>query len=342
MQSDLPLSLAEGQLIVSAKLSALVFASLLTIAPLANAQTSTEVSGYPNRPIHVIVPFPPGGGIDVAMRIIGQELGDALGQPVVIDNRGGAGGVIGTEAGAKAAPDGYTLTACTPGPTSISPALHSKLAYDPVNDFAPISMIAIGANILVVNPASPARSVADLIELAKSRSEGLNFASSGVGTSQHLSGELLKYLAKVNFVHVPYKGTGAALADLMGGRVDFAFADPSVLTLVKSGKLRALAVTTPKRYSAAPDLPTVAEAGLPSFQATNWYCVLAPAATPKGIISRLNREIVKILDNPAIRAKLLEQNIEAASSTPDELGRYLRDDIARWTAVANAAGLKTD
>jgi len=319
--------LAEGHLIVSAKLSALVFASLLTIAPLANAQTSTEVSGYPNRPIHVIVPFPPGGGIDVAMRIIGQELGDALGQPVVIDNRGGAGGVIGTDAGAKAAPDGYTLTACTP---------------DPVNDFAPISMIAIGANILVVNPASPAHSVADLIELAKSRSEGLNFASSGVGTSQHLSGELLKYLAKVNFVHVPYKGTGAALADLMGGRVDFAFADPSVLTLVKSGKLRALAVTTPKRYSAAPDLPTVAEAGLPSFQATNWYCVLAPAATPKGIISRLNREIVKILDNPAIRAKLLEQNIEAASSTPDELGRYLRDDIARWTAVANAAGLKTD
>jgi len=308
----------------------------------ANAQDSKSSADYPNRPIHVIVPFPPGGGIDVAARIVGQELSNSLGQPVVIDNRAGAGGMIGTEAGAKASPDGYTLTACTPGPTSIGPALHSKLPYNPVTDFAPISMIAIGANVLVVNPASPVKSVRDLIELGKSRADGLDFASSGVGTSQHLSGELLKYLAKVNFVHVPYKGTGGALADLMAGRVDFVFADPSVLALVKSGQLRALAVTTSKRYAAAPDLPTVAEAGVPGFEATNWYCMLAPAATPKTIVTQLNAEIVKILSRPDIKAKLLAQNIEATSSTPEELERYLRDDIARWTAVIDAAGLKQD
>ena len=320
------------------KLIGLASFALLALSMAALPTQSQEVA-YPTRAIRVIVPFPPGGGIDVAVRIIGQELGDAVGQPVVIDNRAGAGGVIGTDAGAKSPADGYNLTACTPGPTSISPATNSKLPYNPVADFAPVSMLAIGANVLVVNPASPAKSVADL---AKSRQGGLNFASSGVGTSQHLSGELLKLLAKVNFVHVPYKGTGAALADLIGGRVDFSFADPSVLTLVKSGQLRALAVTTAKRYAAAPDVPTVAESGVAGFEATNWYCMLAPAATPKPIIARLNSEIVKILAKPEIRAKLLEQNIEASSSTPEALGAYLRDDIARWTRVVNAAGLKME
>lgn len=313
-----------------------VFLAVMAVARVANADD------YPNRPIHIIVPFPPGGGIDVAMRIIGQELSNDLGQPVVVDNRAGAGGMVGTEAGAKAAPDGYTLTACTPGPTSIGPALHSKLPYNPVTDFLPVSMVAIGANVLVVNPDSPVKSVGDLISLSKSRPNALNFASSGIGTSQHLSGELLKHLAKVNFVHVPYKGTGGALSDLMAGRVDFIFADPSVLALVKNGQLRALAVTTSKRYSAAPDLPTVAESGVPGFQATNWYCLLAPAKTPKDIITRLNAEVVKILGRPDIKAKLLGQNIEAASSTPEDLERYLRDDIARWTEVVNAAGLKQD
>ncbi len=312
------------------------FLAVMAVARVANADD------YPNRAIHIIVPFPPGGGIDVAMRIIGQELSNDLGQPVVVDNRAGAGGMIGTEAGAKAAPDGYTLTACTPGPTSIGPALHSKLPYNPVTDFEAVSMVAIGANVLVVNPDSPVKSVGDLISLGKSRPNGLNFASSGIGTSQHLSGELLKHLAKVNFVHVPYKGTGGALSDLMAGRVDFVFADPSVLALVKSGQLRALAVTTSKRYSAAPDLPTVAESGVPGFQATNWYCLLAPAKTPKDVITRLNAEVVKILGKPDIKAKLLGQNIEAASSTAEDLERYLRDDIARWTEVVNAAGLKQD
>jgi len=193
-----------------------------------------------------------------------------------------------------------------------------------------------------VNPDSSVKSVGDLISLSKSSSNALNFASSGIGTSQHLSGELFKHLAKVNFVHVPYKGTGGALSDLMAGRVDFVFADPSVLALVKNGQLRALAVTTSKRYSAAPDLPTVAESGVPGFQATNWYCLLAPAKTPKNIITRLNAEVVKILGRPDIKAKLLGQNIEAASSTPEDLERYLRDDIARWTEVVNAAGLKQD
>jgi tripartite-type tricarboxylate transporter receptor subunit TctC len=301
-----------------------------------------QSTNYPNRPLHVIVPFPPGGGIDIAVRVIGHELEEALGQSIVVDNRGGAGGVIGTNDGAKSSPDGYTLTAGTPGPISISPAISAKLPYNPLTDFAPISMLAIGANILVVNPSSPAKSVTDLIDLAKKSPNGLDFASSGVGTSQHLSGELLKLLANVNFVHVPYKGTGAALADLIGGRVDFSFADPSVLALVKSGQLRALAVTTAKRYAAAPNIPTVAESGLAGFEATNWYSLLAPTATPAPIINRLNHEIVKILARPDIKAKLLEQNIEAASSTPEELGAYMRKDIERWTAVAKAAGLKVE
>jgi tripartite-type tricarboxylate transporter receptor subunit TctC len=319
-----------------------LIASIVIALPINAGPGYTQDAAYPNRPIRIIVPFPAGGGIDVAARIIGQELSDALGQPVVVDNRAGAGGVIGTDAGSRSPADGYNLTACTPGPTSISPATNSKLPYNPVTDFAPISMLAIGANVLVVNPSSPLKSVADLIELGKSQQGGLNFASSGVGTSQHLSGELLKLLAKVNFVHVPYKGTGGALADLIGGRVDFSFADPSVLAMVKSGQLRALAVTTAKRYAAAPELPTVAESGVAGFEATNWYCMLAPAATPTPIITRLNGEIVKILGRPEIRTKLLAQNIEAASSTPDELGAYMRADIARWTTVANAAGLKTE
>jgi tripartite-type tricarboxylate transporter receptor subunit TctC len=317
----------------------LILAAYLALSPAARLHAQ---NAYPDRPIRLIVPFPPGGGIDVAARIIGQDLSESLGQPVVVDNRAGAGGVIGTEAGARAAADGYNLTACTPGPISISAATNSKLSYNPVTDFAPVSMLAIGANVLVVNPLSPVKSVTDLIELAKQRQGGLNFASSGVGTSQHLSGELLKLLAKVNFVHVPYKGTGAALDDLMAGRVDFSFADPSVLALVKSGQLRALAVTTASRYAAAPDIPTVAESGVNGFEATNWYCMLARAATPKPIIERLNAEVVKILARPAIKAKLLEQNIEAFSSTPEELGAYMRKDIARWTAVANAAGLKVE
>ena len=190
---------------------------------------------------------------------------------------------------------------------------------------------------------SPLKSVADLIELGKSQQGGLNFASSGVGTSQHLSGELLKLLAEVNSVHVPYKGTGGALADLIGGRVDFSFADPSVLAMVKSGQLRALAVTTAKRYAGRARTAHSGQSGVAGFEATNWYCMLAPAATPTPIITRLNGEIVKIfLGRPEIRTKLLAQNIEAASSTPDELGAYMRADIARWTTVANAAGLKTE
>jgi tripartite-type tricarboxylate transporter receptor subunit TctC len=319
-------------------LSILFLLSIAFVPSLLHAQDTN----YPNRPIHVIVPFPPGGGIDVTVRIIGHELEAALGQTIVVDNRGGAGGVIGTNDGAKSPPDGYNLTAGTPGPISIGPAINPKLPYNPLTDFAPISMLAIGANVLVVNPSSPAKSVADLIELAKKSPNGLDFASSGIGTSQHLSGELLKLLAKVNFVHVPYKGTGNALTDLIGGRVDFSFADPSVLALVKSGQLRALAVTTAKRYAAAPDIPTVAESGVTGFEATNWYSMFAPAGTPQPIIDRLNHEIVKILARPDIKAKLLDQNIEATSSTPAELGAYMREDIKRWTAVAKAAGLKVD
>jgi tripartite-type tricarboxylate transporter receptor subunit TctC len=311
-------------------------AFLLVLSCFAHAQP------WPSRPVRIVVPFPPGGGIDVAARIVGERLAAALGQPVVIDNRAGAGGIIGTEAAARAPGDGYTILASTPGPTSIAANTNSKLPYDPVADFAPISMLAIGANVVVVHPASPAHSMQELLALARARPGALNFGSSGVATSQHLSAELLKYMAKVDFAHVAYKGTGLALADLLAQRLDFMIADPSILTQVKAGKLRALAVTTPKRYAGAPEIPTVAESGLPGFEAVNWYSLLAPAATPKDVVGRLNTEVVKILSQPDIRTKLLEQNIEAAHSTPDELARYLRKDIDKWAAVVKAAGIKPE
>ncbi|HKU47240.1 MAG TPA: tripartite tricarboxylate transporter substrate binding protein [Burkholderiales bacterium] len=311
-------------------------ALLLALSSLAHAQP------WPSRPVRIVVPFPPGGGIDVAVRIVGERLTSALGQPVVIDNRAGAGGVIGTDAAAKAPGDGYTILASTPGPTSIAVNTNPKLAYDPVADFAPVSMLAVGANVVVVHPTSPARSMQELLALARARPGALNFGSSGVATSQHLSAELLKYMAKIDFVHVAYKGTGLALADLFAQRLDFMIADPSVLAHVKSGKVRALAVTTPKRYAGSPEIPTVAESGLPGFEAVNWYSLLVPAATPKVIIGRLNTEVVKILSQPDIRTKLLEQNIEAAYSTPDELARYLKKDIDKWAAVVKAAGIKPE
>jgi tripartite-type tricarboxylate transporter receptor subunit TctC len=301
-----------------------------------------HAQAWPSRPLRIVVPFPPGGGIDVAARIVAERLSRSLAQPVVIDNRAGAGGVIGTDAVAKAPGDGYTLLASTPGPTSIAVSTNPKLPYDPVADFAPVSMLAIGGNVLVVHPASPARSVQELIALARANPGKLNFGSSGVATSQHLSAELFKHMAKVDFAHIAYKGTGLALADLLAQRIDFMFADPSILAQVKAGKVRALAITTPKRYAAAPELPTVAESGLPGFEATNWYSLLVPGSTPKDITARLNAEVVAILGQADVREKLLEQNIEAASSTPEELARYLRNDIARWTAVVKAAGIKVD
>ena len=319
---------------------ALALAVLIAASPLALAQGGAD--RWPSRPLRIVVPFPPGGGIDVASRVVGGLLSTALGQPVVIDNRAGAGGVIGTDAVAKSPPDGYSLLASTPGPTSIAVSTNPKLPYDPVADFAPVSMLAIGANVLVVHPSSPAHSVGDLIALARQRPGALNFGSSGIATSQHLSAELLKHMAKVDFAHIVYKGTGLALADLLAQRIDFMIADPSILAQVKAGKLRALGVTTARRYAGAPELPTIAESGFPGFEATNWYSLLAPAATPKEIITRLNAEVVRILGLPEVREKLLEQNIEAASSSPDELARYLKNDIAKWTAVVRDAGIKIE
>ncbi len=314
----------------------LAFLFLFVATQLVHAQA------WPSRPVRIVVPFPPGGGIDVAARILAERLSPALGQPVVIDNRAGAGGVIGTDAAAKAPGDGYTLVASTPGPTSIGVNTNPKLPYHPVADFAPISMLAIGANVVVVHPASPAHSMQDLLALARAKPGALNFGSSGIATSQHLSAELVKYMAKVDFAHVAYKGTGLALSDLLAQRLDFMIADPSILGQVKAGKVRALAVTTAKRYAPAPEIPTVAESGLPGFEAVNWYSLLAPAATSKEIIGRLNTEVVKILSQPDIRAKLMEQNIEAARSTPEELARYLKNDIDKWAAVVKAAGIKPE
>jgi tripartite-type tricarboxylate transporter receptor subunit TctC len=311
-------------------------ATVLLAAGAATAQT------YPAKPVRLVVPFPPGGGVDTVGRIVGQRLAEGLGQPVVVDNRAGAAGVIGTDAVAKSAPDGYTLLVCSPGNTSIAPSLYPKLPYAPERDLAGISILVRIANILVVHPSVPARNVKELVALAKARPGKLNYASGGTGTSLHLSGEMLRQLAGIDIIHVPYKGTAPALADLLGGHVDFFFSDPSVMPQVKSGKLRALAVTTAGRYVAAPDLPTMVEAGIPGYEAVNWYGLLAPAGTPREIIARLHAETVKVLGLADVRERLLGQGMEPAPSTPAELAAYLREDTARWARVVKAGNIKIE
>jgi len=314
--------------------SVVVAGLLMGAAPGAFAQA------WPAKTVRLVVPFPAGGGVDAVGRILAQRLTDGLGQPVVVDNRAGAAGVIGSDSVAKSAPDGYTLLVCSPGNMSIAPSLYPKLPYAPERDFAGVSLLVRIANILVVHPSVPARSVKDLVALAKARPGKLNYASGGAGTSLHLSGEMLSQLAGIDIVHVPYKGTAPALADLLGGHVDFFFSDPSVLPQVKSGKLRALAVTTTGRYLAAPELPTMIESGIAGFEAVNWYALLAPAGTPKDIVGRLNAEAVKAIAAPDVRERLLAQGMEPASSTPAELAAYLRDDIARWAKVVRAGNVK--
>jgi tripartite-type tricarboxylate transporter receptor subunit TctC len=298
---------------------------------------------YPSKPIRWIVTYPPGGPTDVVARAVGARLTAAWGQQVVIDNRAGAGGVIGSELAAKSAPDGYTLLFGTSAGLSINPVLSSKLPYDPVRDFAPVSLLVINPQILVANNALPVNSVRDLIALAKAKPGQLNYASVGQGSPNQLGMELLKSLTGVDLLHVPYKGTGPAITDLLAGQVQVMFNSmPSVLPLVTSGKLKGLAVGSAQRSPAAPDIPTVAEAGVPGFEYVTWYGMFAPAQTPKNIVTRLNAEVVKILAEPEMAQRLASQGAEPRSSTPDELLKFMRDESGRWKKVIRSAGIKTD
>lgn len=297
---------------------------------------------YPTRPIRLVVPYPPGGGTDIIARIVGQKLTENLGQQIIVDNRGGAGGTIGTDIVAKSVPDGYTILMA---PTShvINPSIYSKLPYDTVKDFVPITFAVSATILLVVHPSVPAKSVKELIALAKARPGQLNFGSAGNGTVFHLAAELFKRQAGIDMVHVPFKGGGPTIANLVAGQVSLAFETMLALSpFLKAGRVRALAVASAKRSSVMPELPTIAELGFPSIVAENWYGVYAPAGTSKAIISRLNTEIVKILRTQEVKERFQGLGTEVVASTAEELAEYIRTEIEKWSKTAKEAGARVD
>ncbi|MBI3042638.1 MAG: tripartite tricarboxylate transporter substrate binding protein [Betaproteobacteria bacterium] len=301
-----------------------------------------ERQDYPARPVRFVIPVPPGGGADLLARIVGQKLSEHWGQTVVIDNRGGASGTIAVNLAANAAPDGHTIVMGLIASITIAPTL-TKVPYDPVKDLAPITMLAVAQNILVVHPSLPAASVKELIALMKSRPTQYHYASAGNGTSPHLSAELFKVMTGVSMIHVPYKGAGPALIDLTGGRVQIYFGSlPSTMPSVKSGKLRVLAVSGARRSPVAPELPTVSEAGVPGFESMQWYGVMAPAKTPARILDKLNRDLVQVLDRPDVRQPLLGRGFEVVANGRAEFGRFVRAEIAKWAKVIKQAGIRAD
>jgi len=297
---------------------------------------------YPNRPIRMILPASPGGPVDVIARTVGAGLAEALGQPIVMDNRAGAGGIIGAEIVARGNPDGYTLMFAHSGPLAIEAALHSKLSYHPLKDFAPVSLVASSPYTLIVNPSTPAKSVKELVALAKSRPGKFHYASGGIGTGIHMAGELFNLAAGLKIVHVPYKGAGPSMAALMGGEVDMMFNGvSSALPHVKSGKLRALAISSTQRSPLLPDLPTVAESGL-RYDTSGWYGLVAPARTPKAITGKLQSSLRQALNAPEMKERLAVQGIDGIAGTPEHLALFLREELDKWTKVVKAAGLKVD
>ncbi len=315
-------------------LLALVLGCAISDAALAQA--------YPARPIRFIVPFAAAGGTDLIARTLAHKLTEALGQPVVVDNRTGASGVIGTDLAAKAAPDGYTILIATPTFT-VNPSLMAKLPYDALKDFVPISLIATAPHLVAVNPSLPAKTVQELVALAKTRAEPLTFSSGSTGGSSHLAGELFNAMAGINMTHVPYRGTGEAATAVMGGVVSLAFLDvPTMLPLVKSGRLRGLAVTGQKRSAVVPEMPTIAESGYPGFESGIWYGVLAPARTPREIVARLNAELVKIVQSPEMRQTLSNEGAEPVGSSPEVFGEHIKIELARWGKVIRDARISVN
>lgn len=310
----------------------------------AQAQTAQPgaAPGYPTKPVRVVVGFPAGSGADITARLIASKLGEPLGQQLIVDNRPGAGSNIAAELAAKAPPDGYTLFLGTVANT-INATLYSKLAFDFQRDFAPIVLATAAPNVLVVHPSVPAKSVSDLIALAKTRPGQLNFASSGTGTAPHLSGELFKTMGGVDIVHVPYKGSPQAVSDVISGEVALMFSPAStVLPHVKSGRLRALAVTTVSRLPSLPELPTVAESGLKGYETITWFGFVAPARTQQAVLTRLNAEIVKVLALPEVRQQFAAQGIEVLGGTPAQFAAYIQQEIAKWARVIKLSGARVD
>ena len=304
---------------------------------LATAQS------YPAKPVRWVVPFPPGGSADIMGRMIGQELVKSLGQQVVIENRAGASAIVGSEYVAKSAPDGYTLLQANVSQMTIHPSVYPKLPYDPLRDFAPITVLGIVTSVVVVTPSLPVSSIKDLVALAKKRPGQLNFTSSGVGASTHLTGELLKQRAGIDMVHVNYKGSGPALTDVMAGFVQIMFENlPSALPYIKAGKLKVLAVTGKERSPILADVPTLAESGFPGFDMVSWQGLVAPAGTPKPIIDKLNAELARVLKTPEMRDKMFGLGTEVVANTPEQFAQYIRDETAKWSKIVKAAGIKLE
>jgi tripartite-type tricarboxylate transporter receptor subunit TctC len=317
--------------------AAIAAALTLAIAPAALAQ------GYPAKPVRVIVPFPPGGATDILARAASQKMSEAWGQPVIVDNRPGAGGNIGSDLVAKAPNDGYTLLMGTVGTHAINPGLYAKMPYDHIRDFVPIVLVAGVPNVLVVHPSVPANSVRELIAYGKANPGKLNFASSGSGTSIHLSGELFKVLTGVQMQHVPYKGSSPAVSDLLGGQVQLMFDNlPSALPHIKAGKLKALAVTSAVRAPALPDVPTVAESGVPGFESASWFGLLAPAGTPRDIVVKINAEVDKWLATAEAKEKLAAAGANAAGGSPEDFAKHIAAETAKWAKVVRESGAKVD
>jgi tripartite-type tricarboxylate transporter receptor subunit TctC len=324
-----------NKLVRSAALVLLASASLLT-APLAQAQK------FPDKPVRFIVPFPPGGGNDILARAMQPRLAELLGQPVIIDNKPGAGGNMGTDMAAKAQPDGYTIVIAS-NQVTINPWLYSKLPFDIEKDLVPVAQAASVPMVLVVNPSVPANNVKEFIALAKANPGKLNHATPGTGTPQHIAFEVFNHEAGIKVTHVPYKGTGPALADLIGGQVQSAIGTmASVEPYVKAGKLRALGVTTPKRSQAMPNVPTIAESALPGFEVPLWYSILAPAGTPRDVVARLSSDIAKTLQTPEVRQRLTDQGFEVHYLNADQMADLMKRDTARWQKSIKDIGLKLD
>jgi tripartite-type tricarboxylate transporter receptor subunit TctC len=311
--------------------------TLLAVASLAFA-LAAQAQPFPNRPIKIIVPFGPGGFTDVAARILQKELAPAIGQAIIIENKPGAGSTIGTDAVAKAAPDGYTLVMISTAHV-ISPHLYKQMPYDPLRDFTPVMKLAEGPYVLVVHPSLPAKSVGELIALAKAQPGSIDYASSGNGSAQHLVGALFTTMAGVKLNHVPYKGSNQAMNDVIGGQVKVSFVGvPNALPNLNSGKLKALGVSTGKRYAELPDVPTIAEAGVPGYDATIWLGLLAPPGTPREIVARINADITRILATPEARKLMASAGVDVATSTPEDFGRLMAAEMERWGKVVRETG----
>lgn len=321
----------------------LLASALVVSAGLLAAGPAAAQAAYPSKTITIIVPFAAGGTTDILARIVGQALTAELGQTVIVDNRAGAGGNIGGQAAARSPADGYTLFMGTVGTHAINAALYKKMPFDPIKDFAPLTRVANVPNLLVANPAQPFKTVKELIAYAKANPGKLNFGSSGNGSSIHLSGELFKSMAKVDMQHVPYKGSAPAVTDLLGNQISVMFDNmPSAIQHVRSGKLRAIAVTTARRSPELPDVPTIAEAGVPGYEATSWFGMFAPAATPPAVITKLNAALVKVLAKPEIKKQINDQGAEVYSETSQQFAAFIQKESVKWGKVVKESGASMD